>query len=158
MKLLRLIALFLLATSTAMPSIRALEKQPASAYHARRVALAAKLHGGIAILFAAEEPLLDLTPYRQDEDFYYLTGFAEPGAAIMIVGDQQGTATAGAYKEILFLPTRDLRMEKYTGAKLGSASPGVAKTTGFDAVEQLTDLPAALNALIDKDHKLAYNL
>jgi len=42
------------------------------------MALAAKLHGGVAVLFAAEEPLLDLTPYRQDADFYYLTGWTEP--------------------------------------------------------------------------------
>src|ERR1035437_7813794 len=113
MKLLRLIALFLLATSTAMPSIRALEKQPASAYHARRVALAARLHGGVAVLFAAEEPLLDLTPYRQDEDFYYLTGWTEPGAALLVVSDAPQAATPRTYREILFLPTRDLHMEKY---------------------------------------------
>ena len=49
-------------------------------------------------------------------------------------------------------------MEKYTGAKLDAASPGVAQATGFDAVEQMTDLPAALNALIDKDRRLAYNI
>ena len=57
------------------PLAHSLTKQPASVYHARRVALADKLHGGVAVLFAAEEPLLDLMPYRQDEDFYYLTGW-----------------------------------------------------------------------------------
>jgi Xaa-Pro aminopeptidase len=158
MKSFRLIALCLLAASAAIPPLRGLEKQPAGAYQERRMALAAKLHGGIAILFAAQEPLLDLAPYRQDEDFYYLTGWTEPGAALMVVGDPQSNATAGAYKEILFLPTRDLRMEKYTGAKLDSASPGVAQATGFVAVEQMTQLPSALNALIDHDRKLVYNL
>ncbi len=158
MKSFRWIALFLLVASTATPALRALEKQPASVYHARRQALAAKLHGGIAVLFAAEEPVLDLTPYRQDEDFYYLTGWTEPGAALMIVGEPPTTPAAGGYKEILFLPTRNLSMEKYTGAKLDSASPGVAQTTGFDAVEQMTQLPSALNALIDQDRRLAYNL
>jgi Xaa-Pro aminopeptidase len=158
MKSLRLLALLFLAALPAIPSLHALEKQPAGAYQQRRQALAAKLHGGIAILFAAEEPLLDLTPYRQDEDFYYLTGFAEPGAALMVVGDPQTGDAPRGYKEILFLPTRDLRMEKYTGVKVDSASPGVARATGFDAVEQMTELPAALNALIDHDRKLAYNL
>ena len=158
MKLFRIIALSLLAVSTATPALRALEKQPAGVYHARRVALAAKLHGGVAVLFAAEEPLLDLTPYRQDEDFYYLTGWTEPGAALLIVSEAQAGEAPRAYQEILFLPTRDLRMEKYTGIKLDSASPGVLQATGVDAVQQMTELPAALNGLIDKDRHLAYNL
>ena len=156
----RMIALSLFAVSIAMPALRALEKQSLSVYHARRVALAAKLHGGVAVLFAAEEPLLDLAPYRQDEDFYYLTGWTEPGAALLVIADSPASETAGAraYKEILFLPTRNLRMEKYTGIKLDSSSPGVMQATSVDAVEQMTDLPAALNALIDKDHGLAYGL
>ena len=158
MKSLRLIAFCLLAVSAAMPALRALERQPASVYHARRMALAAKLHGGVAVLFAAEEPLLDLTPYRQDEDFYYLTGWTEPGAALLVAGEAPSGGAASGYKEILFLPTRDLRMEKYTGAKLDSASPGVAQAMGVDAVEQMTELPAALNALIGADRRLAYNL
>ena len=157
MKSLRIIALLFVAV-TVVPGLRALEKQPASVYHARRMALAAKLHGGVAVLFAAEEPLLDLTPYRQDEDFYYLTGWTEPGAALMMVGEALGSETAGGYKETLFLPTRDLHMEKYTGPKLDSASPGVAKATGVDAVEQMTDLPAALNAPIAADRGLVNNL
>lgn len=154
MKSLRLLAVFLLAACIAAPTLRALEKQPASVYHARRVALAARLHGGVAILFAAQEPLLDLTPYRQDEDFYYLTGWTEPGAALLVTGDSQSSG----YKEILFLPTRDLRMEKYTGPKLDASSPGVAQATGVDAVEQMTGLPAALNALINQNRRLASNL
>ena len=66
-----------------MPQAHAIEKQPAATYHARRVALGQKLNGGVAVLFAAEEPLLDLDPYRQDEDFYYTTGWNEPGAALL---------------------------------------------------------------------------
>ncbi len=137
---------------------QSLEKQPSAVYRARRVALGAKLHGGVAVLFAAEEPLLDFMPYRQDEDFYYLTGWNEPGAALMIVGDApQGqtpqTQAPQAYKEILFLPTRDLRMEKYTGAKLDAASPNVVEATGVDAVQSMTELPAVLNRLIDANRR-----
>jgi Xaa-Pro aminopeptidase len=149
----------------AMPTLNAVERQPASVYHARRVALAAKLHGGVAVLFAAEEPVLDLMPYRQDEDFYYLTGWNEPGAAMMIVAEStmkepsaQGPATqappARKYAEILFLPTRNLRMEKYTGIKLDAAAPGAAQTTGVDAVAPMTDLPRMLNQLIAADRQL----
>ncbi|HTY82703.1 MAG TPA: aminopeptidase P N-terminal domain-containing protein, partial [Silvibacterium sp.] len=62
----------------------ALTRQPFADYHARRVHLAEKLNGGIAVLFAAEQPQLDFMPYRQDPDFYYLTGWNEPGAALFI--------------------------------------------------------------------------
>jgi len=139
-------------------ALHALEKQPPSAYHARRVGLAAKLHGGVAVLFAAEEPVLDFDPYRQDSDFYYLTGWNEPGAALMVIAEAPDANPARAYREILFLPTRDLRLEKYTGAKLDAASPNVEQATGVDHVEAMTELPATLNRLIADDRRLAYNL
>jgi Xaa-Pro aminopeptidase len=145
---------FTLCCSVA-PFAHALEKQPAADYRARRVALAARLNGGVAVLFAAEEPVLDFMPYRQDEDFYYLTGWNEPGAALLIVGDAPQAATPRHYTEILFLPTRDLRMEKYTGAKLDAASPNVAQIAGVDAAEPMTALPTDLNRLIAVDRRLA---
>ncbi|MGD0858672.1 MAG: Xaa-Pro peptidase family protein [Terracidiphilus sp.] len=140
------------------PFACSLEKQPSSVYHARRTALAAKLRGGVAVLFAAEEPQLDFMPYRQDADFYYLTGWNEPGAALLIVSDAPQAPAPRAYKEILFLPTRDLRMEKYTGAKLDASSPGVAEAAGVDAVLAMTELPAVLNRLIAADRRLAGNV
>jgi Xaa-Pro aminopeptidase len=144
--------------SFAAPFAHSLEKQPASVYHARRVALAARLRGGVAVLFAAEEPQLDFMPYRQDADFYYLTGWNEPGAALLIVGETTGGPVPRHYSETLFLPTRDLRMEKYTGAKLDAASPGVTDAAGVDAVEAMTALPAVLNRLMDVDRRLARNV
>jgi Xaa-Pro aminopeptidase len=149
----------------ALSTAPALEQQPTPEYHARRVALGNELHGGVAILFAAEEPVLDFDPYRQDSDFYYLTGWNEPGAALMIVGPVSGTEHAGVqpghareYKEILFLPTRNLRMEQYTGAKMEAATPGVAHATGVDNVEAMTNLAADLNRLIGDDRRLAMNV
>jgi Xaa-Pro aminopeptidase len=154
---------FVVSTLPGVPAL-ALEKQPASVYRARRLALAAKLQGGVAVLFSAPEPLLDFMPYRQDEDFYYLTGWNEPGAALLIAADDSASQAAPAiqpsrvYSEILFLPTRNLRLEKYTGAKLDAASADVAKITGTDAVQPMTDLPVALNRLIDVDRRLLANI
>ena len=152
------IAVLTFAILALAPLTHALEKQPAAVYHARRGALAAKLNGGVAVLFAAEEPLLDFMPYRQDEDFYYLTGWNEPGAALLVVGDAPGAAAPRSYREILFLPTRDLRMEKYTGLKLDAATPGAAQTAGVDAVQPMTELPVVLNGLIDADRRLMRNV
>ena len=142
----------------------ALDKQSATDYHARRVALGNALHGGVAILFAAEEPVLDFDPYRQDSDFYYLTGWNEPGAALLIVGATAETEHPGQsihrrdYNEILFLPTRNLRMEQYTGAKMDAATPGVARATGLNNVEPMTNLAADLNKLIGDDRRLVSNV
>ena len=164
MRIVRLVAPVLFLLVFAFPASQALEKQPASDYHARRVALGESLQGGVAILFAAEEPVLDFDPYRQDSDFYYLTGWNEPGAALMIVGsanepDRPGQpGHARAYKEILFLPTRNPRMEAYTGAKMDAATPGVAKATGVDNVEAMTNLAADLNKLVADDRRVAANL
>ena len=133
----------------------ALEKQPVSAYHARREALAARLQGGVAVLFAAPEPVLDFMPYRQDSDFYYLTGWNEPGAALMVVG--QG-GESQHYKEILFLPTRNLRTEKYTGVKMDATTPGVVHATGVDAVEPMADLTAELNKVVAANRHLTSNI
>ena len=134
-------ALFVVALSFASASLYALDRQSTADYHARRVALADKLNGGIAILFAAEEPLLDFMPYRQDEDFYYLTGWNEPGAALLIEAPQpaQGTHPARAYREVMFLPTRNLRTELYTGKKLDAASADASQITGVDEVKMMTD-------------------
>lgn len=158
MKFLRVPLIVLLVASALAPALDALEKQPSSIYRARRVALAAKLHGGVAVLFAGEEPVLDFDPYRQDANFYYLTGWNEPGAALLVVADDPKAATPRAYSEILFLPTRNLRTEKYTGAKLDAASQAVTVATGVDTVQPMTELPTVLNRLIVADRGLARNV
>jgi Xaa-Pro aminopeptidase len=126
------------------------------------VALAGKIHGGVAVLFSAPEPVLDFSPYRQDSDFYYLTGWSEPGAALLLVAEPESAPlpadsngyTPRKYTEILFLPTRNLRMEKYTGEKLDAATPGAAEKAGVDEVKAMTELPRMLNDLIAADRRL----
>ena len=158
MKSLRFFALTVLAVCAALPTARALDKQPLGVYHARRMALAAKLRGGVAVLFAAEEPLLDFMPYRQDSDFYYLTGWTEPGAAIMVVANAPQAATPRSYREILFLPARNLRMEKYTGEKMDAETQGAANAAGVDSVEDMSELPRELSRMMASDRNLASNI
>src|SRR6516165_6183350 len=100
----------ILATAAAAT---ALERQSNADYHARRTALAAKMEGGALILFApteAEGPN-NLYGFRQEDNFYYLTGWAEPGAAVLI--------NSNPYSEVLFLPAHNAVQEKWTGPKLG---------------------------------------
>ena len=138
----------------------ALDRQPFTVYHARRQALAEKLQGGTAIFFANHEPALEYQEYRQDEDFYYLTGWNEPGAALLIqaaapaVTDPLGgDRPAHPYREILFLPTRNPRSERYTGVKLDAATPGAAAAAGVDTVAPLASMATELNAAIDRHRR-----
>jgi Xaa-Pro aminopeptidase len=134
---------------------QALERQPTRIYHARRESLARKLGGGIAIVFAANEPPLEYQEYRQDEDFYYLTGWNEPGAALLIESEAPAhdDAPARPYREVMLLPIRNLRLERYTGTKLDAASPDAAKIIGVDEVKSMADLPAILGDLASKDRR-----
>lgn len=153
-----LVALAWFASLPLIAPLAALERQPPAAYHARRVALGDALHGGVAVLFAAEEPLLDFMPYRQDADFYYLTGWNEPGAALLVVGADPQAKPAQVYREVLFLPSRNLRMEKYTGVKMDASTPDAAKRAGVDEVMSMSALPQILNSMIRANRRVAGNL
>src|SRR5579859_5303634 len=83
----------------------ALDRQASADYHARRVKLGAKLDGNVALVFAppeAEGPN-DLYGYRPDDNFYYLTGWPAPGAAVLIEAGRAAAnnSPARAYTEIL---------------------------------------------------------
>ena len=89
----KLAAVFLLLVCHAA---LALDSVPKAEYRQRRVKLAASLNGGAAVLFAAHEPPLEYQDYRQDEDFFYLTGSNEPGPALLVIGSgPAGTTRLG---------------------------------------------------------------
>jgi len=122
----------------------ALDRQPNADYRARRQALASKTSGGVVLLFApteAEGPNA-VYGYRPDSDFFYLSGWAEPGAALLIAPalDAKGKDPARAYTEILFLPAHNYAEEKWTGPKLGPDNPQASSITGFDHVEVLDSM------------------
>src|SRR5271157_466796 len=93
-----------------------LDRQPGADYHARREALAKKA-GGVVVLVAPLEGMDAVYGFRQENNFYYLSGVTVPGAALLIApaAEAQSEAPARSYSEILFLPPRNLRLEKYTG-------------------------------------------
>src|SRR5271167_2305319 len=128
-----------------------LDRQPNADYHARRTALAQKLNGGVAILFAGTEAEGPNAVYgfRQDNNFYYLSGWAEPGAALVIVSEVKAKENTPArpYSEILFLPVHNSAQEKWTGPKLGADNPQAPAITGFDRVANLDQMPAELSRI-----------
>lgn len=142
----------LLATAT--------ERQPNSIYKARRQALAAKTDGGAVVLFAPTESEGPNAIYgfRQDDNFYYLTGLSEPGIGLLIMPAQEASSAgpARAYTEILFLPGRNVSQEKWTGPKLGPDSSDSKERTGFDRVAKLDTMRDELVRLLPQPRASVY--
>ena len=132
-------------------SAAALDRQPNADYRARREALAKKA-SGVVVLFAPLEAADEVRGFRQEDNFFYLSGVTEPGAALLIVPTAQAKADSPArsYAEILFLPPRNLTQEKWTGPKLGPENPDAAKITGFDRVEEIGKLPDEVTRFISR--------
>lgn len=135
----------------------ALDRQPAADYHARREALAKKVNGLIVVV-APLERMDAVYGFRQDDNFYYLSGVTVPGAALLIssAAEAKGEAPARAYSEILFLPPRNLRLEKFTGPQLGADDPDATRITGFDHVEEMGKLPDEVTKLLTNGPPVVY--
>jgi Xaa-Pro aminopeptidase len=135
----------------------ALDRQPNTDYHARREALAKKA-GGVVVLLAPREGSDAVYGFRQENNFYYLSGITVPGAGLLVAPavEAKGDTPARDYTEILFLPPRNLRLEKFTGPQLGADDPNAAKTTGFDRVEEMGKLPQDLANLLANQRPVVY--
>ena len=69
--------------------------------------------------------------YHQDPNFFYLTGYREPHAVLLIFKDQQ-PGFDGEYNEVIFVQPRNEFREMWDGRRLGVS--GVAAKIGIDAV------------------------
>jgi Xaa-Pro aminopeptidase len=138
-------------------SAAALDRQAGADYHARREALAKKA-GGLVVLLAPLEGRDAVYEFRQEDNFYYLTGVTIPGAGLLVApsAEAHGDSPARAYTEILFLPPRNLRLEKYTGRQLGADDPEAPKATGFDRVEEMGKLPEEVGKLLAHQSPVVY--
>ncbi len=114
----------------------------AQIYAQRRARVAAALgKDAIAIIPTAPEQARNRDTgylYRHDSYFYYLTGFKEPGATLLIESD--GTST-------LFCQPKDMEREIWDGYRLGpEAAPGFL---GLKAAHANTDLATQLPKLLE---------
>lgn len=153
----RKLVLSFLAVVLACALGNALDRQPNADYHARREALAKKA-GAVVVLFAPLEAGDAVYGFRQDDNFYYLSGVTEPGDALLIApaADAKDDAPARPYTEILFLPPHNLRLEKFTGPKLGAENPDASKITGFDHVEDMAKLPDEVSKVLAGSRPVIY--
>ena len=96
--------------------------------------------------------------FRQEDNFYYLSGVAVPGAGLLIAPavEAKGETPARTYTEILFLPPRNLRLEKFTGRQMGADDADAPKQTGFDRVEETGNLPVEVAKLLAGQRPVVY--
>jgi len=117
-------------------------------FNNRRQALLAKMApASAAIIFSAPEATRSADteyPYRQNSDFWYLTGFNEPGAVLILVKSDETHNHS-----VLFNRVRDLTAETWFGRRLGQeaapATLGVDRALPFDEIND--QLPLLLNGL-----------
>src|SRR3954462_11952481 len=90
-----------------------------SIYRKRRERLASAMGAGVAVLPTAPERIRNRDthyPYRFDSHFYYLTGFTEPEAALVIVGAADSSSAA---KTLLFCRSKNEEREVWEGFRYG---------------------------------------
>jgi len=140
----------LLALVVIIPaSVAAREKQPLSEYHGRRQGLRAQVDGVVVLFgYTGREEVSPAETFRQEENFYYLTGHEEPGAALIIVPETEESRQQGFPREILFLPPRNRARERWEGIRLGPDDPNVAASTGFEKVEPIALLRSRLEEFL----------
>lgn len=87
--------------------------------------------------------------FRQDSDFYYLTGFNEPDALLVLMpGRAEGEA-------VMFCPPRDPAMEVWTGYRAGPE--GCVNDFGMDQAFPLDQMDNQLPELINGRSVLCYS-
>lgn len=110
-------------------------------------------HKGIAILPAAAEKIRSrdtFHPYRQDSDFYYLTGFDEPEAVAVLVPGRDG----GEY--LLFCRERDTEREQWDGYRAGP--DGAVQDYGADDAFPFSDIDDILPGLMGDRDQVFYSM
>ncbi len=128
-------------------------------FAARRERLQKAIPDGILVLFGANESEDLHTGFFQEPNFFYLTGWQQPGAILVITpkpspDDPAASERAQLPREILFLPQRIPSTEKWTGRKLGPSDPNVLSATGFSTVLPAEQFESELTKLLSVYPKL----
>jgi len=88
--------------------------------------------------------------YRQDSDFYYITGFAEPeSVAVLVPGRANG-------EYLLFCRERDPKREQWDGLRAGQA--GAVEHYGADDAFPIEDLDDILPGIMESCERVYYTM
>ncbi len=124
-----------------------------SSYQQRREAFAHGIGESVAVVPSARHAARNADAeyeYRQNSDFYYLTGFEEPEALLVVAPHQEKE------RVVLFLRPRDRTQEIWTGRRLGVE--GAVEQLGVDAAYPISELAERLPKLLVGAPAIAYEL
>ena len=126
---------------------------PVERLNARRAALLERIGDGVAILRSADEKSIEGdypqdSDFRQDNNFFYLTGLETPDSWLVLVG-----RTDGPDQVTLFIPPRDSMQERWTGPKIGPG-PEATSATGIADVRSNRDARSAIRELLAQSKTL----
>jgi len=124
---------------------------PSAVFARRRRALMERMGpGSIALLPAAPSTPRNRDvhyPFRQDSDFYYLTGFPEPEAIAVL-------APGGEQEFLLFCRERDPHMEIWHGRRAGPQ--GAMDRYGADNAHPIAEIDKLLPPLLENRERVFY--
>ena len=112
---------------------------PRTLHAGRRERFAAAVGGGLALVPAASMARRNNDvdhPFRQDTDFYYLTGFDEPDAVMLL------DPSAASEQYVLFVRPRDREREIWDGRRAGPE--GAVERYGAEAAYPVSELETVL--------------
>ncbi len=130
----------------AQPTFRGSEIFPSEEFAARRLLVMAQIGDGVAIVLGTTEPPGEM-PFRQNSQFFYLTGVTEPRASVIIDGRTKKTT-------VFLNPWTDRQNNSMYGPGM-TPGPATAQSIGVDAVLARSEFTAAITALA-VDHRTIY--
>lgn len=122
-------------------------------YAARRQQLMAKIGNGTAIFRSATMAVMHNDVeynFRQDSDFFYLTGFNEPEAVAVFAPHHE------EHHFILFVLPKDPEKETWTGYRWGVEA--AKEAFGADIVYSISELDEKLPQYLEKADRIYYHL
>jgi Xaa-Pro aminopeptidase len=125
----------------------------ANLYRQRRLRLLLQMQRGIAVIPTAEEVERNGDThyaYRHESNFYYLTGFTEPDAVLVLV------AADGESCSLLFCRDKDPEREIWDGYRLGPEA--AVERLGLDGAHSIDILDEQLEILMGNQPVLFYPL
>src|SRR5882757_7535614 len=138
--------LVLAASLLAQPVFRGTEIFPPEEFAARRARVIAQIGDGVAIVLGTTEPPGEM-PFRQNNQFFYLTGVTEPRASVIIDGRARTTT--------VFLQPKTATQDNSQYGPGMSPGAGAAQALGVDAAVDRAEFTAAITALA-KDKRTIY--
>ena len=121
-------------------------------YRQRREQLMAKIGSGTAIFRSAPAAVMhnDVEyAYRQDSDFFYLTGFNEAAAVAVLAPHHE------EHKFVLFVQPKDLEKETWHGYRAGVE--GAKELYGADEAFPIAELAEKLPKYLEKADRIYYH-